>query len=415
MRNGSLHATLRAFAEDAAIQLAFDTSHGAEVPFELVEERSARRPTLYCYRALTDVFVAARFGVLTALDTYAPARQALDRLDGLEAYLERRGATGPPGALGEAALRALLGAAFGETSEFEFDGGRFDRAYDELEEAVYEGRTLSTAVASLRGLELESDEVALGEGLALARGEALEGAPPEAVWGLERERGRPATLMVLRLEEERGGIAAAPVRFRRLLSALRLFERGSFALTPVAWVRADGGAWRLAPLPGVGAGGPPGDTILLPAAHEDELRAFANLVARRTPQAGELAWALRRFELALERERPLDALTDHLLALRALLEPEGPASGRLAQRIAAICALGPDRPALAERVAGVAALERAAISGLAGPEADALPALVDELATHGRALLRDVLCGHLSPDLVGVADGLLEETLPLPA
>jgi hypothetical protein len=415
MRNGSLHATLRAFAEDAASQLSFDISHGAEVPFELVEERSARRPTLYCYRPLTDAFIADRFGVLTALDTYAPARQALDRLEGLDAYLERRGATGPPGALGEAALRALLGAVFEETSSFELDGGRFARAYEQLEEAVYEGRTLSTAVASLRGLELESDEIALGDGLALARGEVLEGAPAEAVWGLERERGRPATLIVLRLEEEHGGIAAAPVRFRRLLSALRLFERGAFALSPVAWVRADGGSWRLAPLPGVGGGGQLGDTILLPASQEDELRAFANLVARRTPEDGELAWALRRFEQALERELALDALTDHLLALRAMLEPEGPASGRLAQRLAAICALGPDRPGLAERVARAVALERAAISGLAGFEDAALPAIVDELATHGRALLRDVLCGHLSPDLVGVADGLLEETLPVPA
>jgi len=414
MRNGSLHATLRAFAEDAAAQLAYDTSNGAEVPFELVEERRSRRPTLYCYQALTGAFIADRFAVLSALTTFAPARQALERLEGLDAYLESRAETGPPGATGEAALRAFLAAVFGETSSFELDGGRFERAYEELEAAVYEGRSLSTAVASLRGLELESAEIALGEGLALARGDALEGAPPEAVWGLERERGRPSTLMVLRLEEDGDGIDAAPLRFRRLLSALRLFERGTFAVTPVCWVRADGGAWRLAPLPGVGAAGPSGDTILLPASQEDELRAFTNLVARRAPQTGEVAWALRRFELALERTLPLDALTDHLLALRALLEPEGPASGRLAQRLAAICALGPDRPALAERVARAVTLERTALAGLVGSEETEVRALVDELATHSRALLRDVLCGHLSPDLVGVADGLLEETLPAP-
>jgi hypothetical protein len=402
MRNGSLHATLRAFVEDAAAQLAFDTTNGAEVPFELVEERRARRPTLYCYRSLTGAFIADRFALLTALDTHAPARQALERLEGLDAYLERRGEPGPPGA--EAALRAFLSAVFGETSSFELDGGRFEFAYDELEAAVYEGRTLSVAVAALRGLELESDEVALGDGLSLVRGQALDAPPPEAVWGLERERERPATLIVLRDDVE-----AAPERFRRLLSALRLFERGSFALSQVMWLRADGGAWRLAALPGAG-GGLPGDTILLPVAHEDELRAFASLVARRTPVAGELAWALRRFELALERERATDALTDHLLALRALLEPEGPASGRLPQRLAAICALGPDRPALAQRVARATELEHAAIAGLPGAD-DELPALADELATHGRALLRDVLCGHLSPDLVGVADDLLGDTV----
>jgi hypothetical protein len=56
---------------------------------------------------------------------------------------------------------------------------------------------------------------------------------------------------------------------------------------------------------------------------EDELRAFVALTARRMPRGGELAWALGRFDLACERDDPRDALTDLLLALRALLEPEG--------------------------------------------------------------------------------------------
>jgi len=267
---------------------------------------------------------------------------------------------------------------------------------------------LSTAVATLRGLDLESDDVPLGDGLSLARGDAVDGAPAEAVWGLDRERTKPATLLVLRADEDSTAITGAPERFRSFLRALRLFERGSFALSPVAWVRADGAAWRLMPL--AGGGGPAGETILLPVTQEDELRAFASLIARRSPDEGQLAWALRRFELALEREEPLDALTDNLLALRVLLEPEGPASARLPQRLAAICALGPDRAALAGRIARAAELERAAIAGLPSDK-DAIPALVEELAAHGRALLRDVLCGHLAPDLVGVADGLLGEAV----
>ena len=47
--------------------------------------------------------------------------------------------------------------------------------------------------------------------------------------------------------------------------------------------------------------------------------------------------------MGCERLSPFEALTDYLLALRALLEPEGPASGRLAQRLAAICARPEDR------------------------------------------------------------------------
>ena len=58
-------------------------------------------------------------------------------------------------------------------------------AYDELERALYEGRCVATVIAPLLGLALESstEELALGDGLSLVRGEALPDAPAEAVWG----------------------------------------------------------------------------------------------------------------------------------------------------------------------------------------------------------------------------------------
>ena len=146
------------------------------------------------------------------------------------------------------------------------------------------------------------------------------------------------------------------------------------------------------------------------AEQEDELRAFCNLVARRAPRSGEIAWALARFEMGCERLAPFEALTDYLLALRALLEPEGPASGRLAGRMAAICAAPEDRAAVAERIAHAISLERAVIGGLA-PAHPGVDALVDELAEHLRALLRDVLCGHLDADLCAVADELLAQAV----
>ena len=48
------------------------------------------------------------------------------------------------------------------------------------------------------------------------------------------------------------------------------------------------------------------------------------------------------------------------------------------------------------------------IAGLA-PAEPGVDALVDELAEHLRALLRDVICGHLDADLRSVADELLAE------
>ena len=53
------------------------------------------------------------------------------------------------------------------------------------------------------------------------------------------------------------------------------------------------------------------------------------------------------------------------------------------------------------------------IAGLA-PAEPGVDALVDELAEHLRALLRDVLCGHLDADLRSVADELLAEAAGVP-
>jgi hypothetical protein len=106
------------------------------------------------------------------------------------------------------------------------------------------------------------------------------------------------------------------------------------------------------------------------------------------------------------RPSAAEALTDHLLALRALLEPEGPHSGRLAGRVAVLCAPDEQRVRVTERVAHAVSMERAIIAGLA-PVDGGVEALLSEVTSHLRALLRDVLCGHLDSDLRAVADQLL--------
>jgi hypothetical protein len=420
MRNRMLHGLLEAFTEDAGLQLAHETANGAEVPFEVVEERGARgaRSPLYCYRPLTGGFIRSHMGLLDRLPSYLPAARSLAAIDGIDAYLRRRGEPRvPPDGRerADAVLRSFLSAVFSETSAFGYQPEAFAAAYAELETTLYEGRQVATVIAPLLGLALESDEVALGDGLSLARGESLADVPPEAVWSTPGEVEQGAVLAVLTVEGER--IAGPPVttartRFRRLVNALRLFDAGPFALGPLAWARVDGGAWQLAPLGTAPARTRPARTTL-GAAQEDELRAFCSLVARRTPRAGEVAWALGRYELACERAAPFDALTDHLLALRALLEPEGAESGRLAQRLAALCALPQERAELAERVARAVALERTIVAGLA-QSASGADLLVNELAAHLRALLRDVLCGHLDSDLRTLADELLAESAAVP-
>lgn len=413
MRNTALHRLLEAFTVDASGRLVAEAAQGAEIPFEVTEERGAGRNPLYCYRPLTSRFIQSRRASLATLPTHDPAARALGGLASVEAYLVEHGDTKVPAdrrGRCEAVLGVFLECVFSERTEFGFEPAHFEAAYADLERSLYEGQCTSTVVAPILGVVLDPDttELALGDGLSLIRGDALADAPSEAVWGDGEEANVLALLAVDQERSDRPPVALARARFRRVLSALRLFERGGYALGPVAWARTGAGSWRWVP---IGASGRPRLLTLVPAAQEEELRAFYRLVSRRTPTAGELTWALSRFEMGCERLAPFEALTDYLLALRALLEPEGPASGRLAQRLAVICARPEDRAGLAEQIAHAISLERAVMTGLAAEDHDPTrpDALVDELAEHLRAILRDALCGHLDADLRSVADELLAE------
>lgn len=413
MRLRQLRAALHEFCSEAALQLAADTHEGHEVPFEIVEEGRRDSP-LYCYRPLTAQFIDLRSGSLARLPSYLPAAHALVAAGHLDAWLDARGVHAPPAGRerADAALHCFLARVFEGSSEFAFSEERFDRAFRELERVVGDGRTETVVVVALAGLQIASPEVALGEGLALARGDACEDAPDEARW---TRGGDPQTLAVLRWEPAPGDespLGHARVRLRRLLLGLQLYDGSGPALAQLGWTRTDGGTWQPVAL---GAACPPRGLLQVAPEHEDELRAFLSLIARRTPKHGQIAWALRRYELACERAAAAEALSDLLLALRALLEPEGPGSGLLASRLAALCAEPDDRPRLAERVEHAASVERGVIAGLAvDPRLDALTA---ELEAHLRALLRDVLCGHLDPDLRGLADALAarEQQTPAPA
>jgi hypothetical protein len=430
VRNLTLYALLEAFTAEAGMRLTLAASSGEEIPFEVVPSgevpargaRRSRQPLrspLYCYRPLTTDFIRERLGLLVALPTYAPAVRALEGVGGTDGYLRARGELeipGRPRALADTALRLFLWRVFEERSEFGFDEARFTLAYDELERAIYRGRCVTEMVAPLLGVDLDpaTDELALGDGLSIVRPKSLGTAPAELL------NAEPVPLLlVLRVAHDRAEpptVAFARSRFRTVLSALRLYEKGSYAIGEIGYTRIDDSVWSPVAL---GSSGRPRLLTLIPAASEDELRGFCNLVSRRLPGgvgspapdnsgAGEVAWALARFEMGSERMSPFEALTDYLLALRALLEPEGPSSCRLAQRLAVICAAPQDRAALAERIAEAVALERAVIAGLA-PAQHAVTVLVEEVAENLRAVLRDVLCGHLAADVRGVADDLLSE------
>jgi hypothetical protein len=297
------------------------------------------------------------------------------------------------------ALSVLLGDVFAEQTEFELRPERLAAALARLERAeLTSAPDTVTLVATLHGLAIASPEIRLTTGLTIARPETLRWAPEQALADVERDSGH--LLVALTCEQAADGHEV----LRDLLRALRLFGDGRVTLGALAWARTGGeDAWSTVSL---GTGGRPHGILVVSPEQEDELRAFCSLVSRRAPHGNELAWALRRFELGCERAHPYEALTDHLLGLRALLEPEGSSSGLLAGRIAALCATSENRVKLTERMTKAQKLERAVIAGTAAERTAGL-AIARDVADHLRALLRDVICGHLTPDLARLADGLL--------
>ena len=412
MRSRQLETALTEFVAEAADRLQAEIDGGAEVGFELAE-KSARRGgsagRLYSYRALTSEFVEQHGAQLTSLPTHAQAVKLLVGFDGLDRYLAANAGGGQLGRTkayvrAGTALKLLLKDVFEEQTDFDrrTDSARYEGRLQAALARLWQSTQASTSelslLATLHGLTIASEELALTKGLTIARQGALRGAPD----GAEGDH----LLVVFTAEEgapPNDALAHGREVLRDLLRALRLFGDGRVTLGALAWARVGAGAWN--PL-ALGAGGRPHGMLIVGADQEDELRAFCNLVSRRAPHDNELAWSLRRFELGCERGTGYEALSDHLLALRALLEPEGTASGLLAGRIAALCATPEDRAKLRKRMTSAQALERAVIAGTADEHAAGLN-LARDVSDHLRALLRDVICGHLDSNLAMIADELL--------
>jgi hypothetical protein len=414
MRNRALHDALRNFALEAASNLTHELEQGAEIPFDVVEE-PGRRAVLYNYHPLTSEFISQRWASLRELPAFGPAVEALG--SGAENYL-RAQASASTAPDSEPALAAMLERIYADATSFEFPEERFERVYADVEHALFQNTLRIAIVTPLHGVEMEHDRLDLGDGIFLIAGDKLD-APPAAVWSDttgQVEQGRePNVLCVLRRDIHSDAplpIAEARARFRRLLTALRLFKPGALAFGPLAWARVDEGAWQPLAL-AVGSGPGRGAPWVVEPDEAPELAELVELITSSSP-GGRLAWALSRFEMGCERAHDTEALSDYLLALESLLDARDD-SGRatLTLRLAALCAEDGERRAVQRRAELAFALERWVMGGgganayleALGP--DTPRSLVLQLEQHLRALLRDVLCGYLGTDLRSAADDVL--------
>jgi hypothetical protein len=423
MKNPQLHAALRAFALEAAALLRDEQSSGAELEFDLDEGSARGGPTLYHYRPLTGKFIADRWHRLRVLPSCAVAAEALGA--GASAYLRVNGLRG---AESEPALKAMLERLYEDATDFSFPEERFERVYVHVERTLFERSQPATVLVSVHGLELVAERVDLGGGLALVRGDVSD-APDEAVWG-----GNPATTVsdeapsqpnvILTLTSEVTPDDPLPVgqarqRFRGLLTALRLWKAGGVGLSSVGWRRTGEGIWQ--PFEMESTGVARGEPWILVDGEEEELLEFMAAIGS-SPATGSTAWALSRFEMGLGRSHEAEALSDYLLGLRALLDPSADGSrSSLGLRVAVLCAEEPERKRTQRRVQLAVTLEQYVMGD--GHDEDYLDAvgsdsphtLVNEIERHLRALLRDLLCGYLDPDLRGMADDLLLDQPEPPA
>ena len=403
------------YAGQAAERLRAALEGGAEIPFEVAEAPGARS-VLYRYKPLSGEFLRERFGELRALEAYVATVSALARVEGTSAYLRVLGTSYVPAFdhdRAESALVAFLCRLWEESSTFELDDPRFERSYRELESIVYEDTAVNTVIAPLVGVRLAAERWELGAGIALVRGDLFD-APPEAVWTAGRDGQEPNALITLMVEStpsEPPPLTAARIGFRKVLTALRLLKAGAATLGSTAWWRTDEGPWQ--PVPLGFAGRSRGGRYRLEGTERAELAELFELLRARPAQGGALPWALARFELGCEHPVALEGLSDHLLALRAVLGDRDRSDFSIARRLAALCAEPADQRPVRDRVEQAFKLEQLVMRGnvdaayMAAIGVEAPELVVRELEGNLRALLRDMVCGHIDANVRAIADDLL--------
>ncbi len=412
-----LHDALSELTEDAARLLEGRLAAGEEIPFEVGETTTAqkrRRSTaLYAYRPLTAEFVASHAEQLRSLEAFENAVDNLARTHGAVAYLRSRGepvleVSGSTHA--RLAVLAFLAAVWDDAESFgEFDD-RFNRAYLELESVVLAARLVTTAFIPVHGVVIEVDEVNLGDGVQLVAPEA----PGEECVARFADEPRAADCYCA-VSIDAPSDAPLPVselrhEARCALTALRLFKPGSVSFGLTAHTEL-AGTWQVVTMPFSGRAREEAWRLL--DGEDEELRQFMAAV-RRVEKRTRTSWALKRFEMGLERTVPAEGLTDYLAAARALLNADDDAGkAALPARIAALCARQGERERVAGAIACAFALESLAIAGTVGKEdrkrlAAAAPLeIIGEVESCLRALLHDLVCGYLESDLRRIADEIL--------
>ena len=403
MRDFLLNEALKRLATEAATRFSSLVASGDQIPFDVAAE-SGEEASFFSYVPLTSRFVEERAQELRSLPSFGPAREAAVEAGVASPYLEARGESVPadPGERAERMLTVFISALWEGSTEFSLDRARLDSALSMLDAEARGADDAEVVIVPVVGLRMSTARLQLPHDVRIVRADAIE-APVEAMRseGMGRASWEPQYLAVADQHEGEGAEAALN-QLRELISVMRLYKGGAIGLGPYAFAPTGEDCWRriATGAPATRAGGY--------RLSEDEARELAELAATleaRPDPDGALTWAVGRFEMGCERESALDGLSDHLLALRAVLEGRGPVGASLPMRASALIAGDSlDRIEAREKVEETLELERALMNGRSLENGIKLAGWAEEGV---RGLLLQAALGELGNDLNATADETL--------
>lgn len=402
MRDFLLSESIKRLATEAATRFSTLVAMGEEIPFDVAAE-SGDDSAFYSYVPMTGRYVAEHAEELRGLPSFAPAREATVEAGVASSYLEARGEAVPadPGARAELMLTIFFAELWEGSAGFALDRERLEAALATLDAESRDADEADVLIVPIVGLRMSMPRLQLPNGVRIVRADSIE-APVDAMRseGMGRAAWEPQYLAVA---EQHPGESAeeALQQLRELVSVMRLFKGGGIGLGPYAFAPTGEGCWRR-----IATGAPatrPGG-YRLAEDEATELSEFGTALEARPDPDSALAWAVGRFEMGCERASALEGLSDHLLAMRAVLEGHGPVGASLPLRAAALIAEEMDQLEARQRVEDVLGLERAMMNGRPVMGAIELATWAEESV---RGLLRKAALGELGSDLSTTADETL--------
>jgi len=403
VRDFLLNESIKRLATEAAGRFSSLVAMGDEIPFDVAAD-SADDGAFYSYVPMTGRYVLEHAEELRSLPSFPAAREAAVEAGVAAPYLEARGEAVPadPAARAELMLTTFFASLWEGSAGFALDREGLESALATLDAESRDADEADVLIVPLVGLRMSMPRLQLPHNVRIVRADSIE-APVDAMRseGMGRAAWEPQYLAVAEQDAD-GGAEAALMQLRELVSVMRMFKGGGIGLGPYAFAPTGEGCWRR-----IATGAPstrPGGYRL----SEDEaaeLNDFAAALEARPDPDSALSWAVGRFEMGCERPTALEGLSDHLLAMRAVLEGHGPVGASLPLRAAALIEdESMDRLQARERVEDVLELERAMMNGLPVERAVELATWMEE---GTRKLLRQAALGELGSDLSTTADETL--------